>query len=160
MPIQPQSTVLLSGTAVLIPALSTPPSTTPCELWLDACVIPRPPRCFLGGLDPTPADNLPIRAGIQPAELRHNGAVPWSLDTCSIQRSPVHRVQMHGTSNRHPFVPVAQHLISSSNNMHAAHWANRQWNAERTDHPTRLRIFIPDTGTPRSDPPKKSLGPA
>jgi len=26
-------------------------------------------------------------------------------------------------------------------------WADYQWNAERTDSPTRLRIFIPDTGT-------------
>jgi len=25
--------------AVLIPALSTPPSTTPCEMWLDACAL-------------------------------------------------------------------------------------------------------------------------
>jgi len=26
--------------------------------------------------------------------------VPWSLDICSTQRSPVHRVQTHGSSNR------------------------------------------------------------
>jgi len=26
--------------------------------------------------------------------------VPWSLDTCSTQRSPAHRMQMHGASNR------------------------------------------------------------
>jgi len=26
--------------------------------------------------------------------------VPWSLDICSTQRSPVHRVQIHGGSNR------------------------------------------------------------
>jgi len=26
--------------------------------------------------------------------------VPWSLDTCSTQRSSVHRVQLHGASNR------------------------------------------------------------
>ena len=26
--------------------------------------------------------------------------MPWSLDTCSTQCSPVHRVQMHGVSNR------------------------------------------------------------
>ena len=37
--LRPQSTALLSGAAVLIPASSTPPSTTPCELWLDACVL-------------------------------------------------------------------------------------------------------------------------
>jgi len=57
-------------------------------------------------LHPTRADNLPIPAGIQPAELRGNGAhclyqaVPWGLDTCSIQRSPVNRVRMHGALNR------------------------------------------------------------
>jgi len=31
-------------------------------------------RTLTGCLRPTPADNLPILAGIQPAELRHNGA--------------------------------------------------------------------------------------
>ena len=38
--------------------------------------------------------------------------VPWSLDTCSTQRSPVHRVQIHGGSNRdtHLYPP---HNISS-----------------------------------------------
>jgi len=55
--------------------------------------------------------------------------------------------------SRHPFVPAAQHLIISSdnNNIRAAQWA---------DNPTRLRIFIPDTGTPPNDPFKKSMGPA
>jgi len=37
------------------------------------------------------------------------------------------------------------HNISS--NIRAAHWADYQWNSEGRDHPTRLRIFIPDTGT-------------
>ena len=41
--------------------------------------------------------------------------------------------------SRHPFVPVAQPVISSSGNkIRAAQWA---------DNPTRLCIFIPDTGT-------------
>jgi len=29
----------------------------------------------------------------------------------------------------------------------AAQWADHQWNAEWADNPTRLRIFIPETGT-------------
>jgi len=33
------------------------------------------------------------------------------------------------------------------NSIRAEHWADHQWNAEWTDNPTRLRIFIPDTGT-------------
>jgi len=85
------------------------------------------------------------------------------LDTFSTQRSPIHRVQMHGAWNRatHLYPPHNNSISSSdNNNIHAAHWADHQWNAERADNPTRLGIFIPDTNTPRNDPPKKSLGPA
>jgi len=55
---------------------------------------------------PTPANSLPILAGVQPAELHRRGATlslgrrAMSLDTCSTQHSPVHRVQLHGASNR------------------------------------------------------------
>jgi len=50
-------------------------------------------------------------------------------------------------------VPAAQQLISSSdNNICAAQWA---------DNATKLRIFIPNTGThPQNDHTKTSLGPA
>ena len=40
--------------------------------------------------------------------------------------------------SRHPFVPAAQQLISSSdnnNNIHAAQWADHQWNAEWAENP-------------------------
>jgi len=61
-----------------------------------------------------------------------------------------------------PYVLTAQYLISSfdnNNNIGAMQWADHQWNAEWANNPTRLRIFIPDTGTTlRNDPPKKSLG--
>jgi len=55
--------------------------------------------------------------------------------------------------SRHPFVLAAQLLISSSDNntIRAAHWADHQWNAEWTENPTRLRIFIRDTGTHPSE---------
>jgi len=45
--------------------------------------------------------------------------------------------------SRHPFVPVAQQLISLSdnNNICATHWADHQWNAEWADNPTRLRTY-------------------
>ena len=71
--------------------------------------------------------------------------------TCSTQGSPVHRVQMHGASNRDThFVLAAQQLISLSdnnNNIRGAHWADHQWNADWADNPSRLRTFIPNTGT-------------
>jgi len=51
--------------------------------------------------------------------------------------------------SRHPFLPAAQHLITliDNSNIRAAQWADHQWDAEWTDSPTRLRTFIPDTGT-------------
>jgi len=111
-------------------------------------------RIVTGCLRPTPADNLPILAGIQPAELRRNGG------TLSLARRAMPGRLLHSAltcpssanarrlKSRHPFVPAAQHLISSSdNNIRAAQWADHQWTAEWTDSPTKLRIFIPDTGT-------------
>jgi len=59
-----------------------------------------------GCLRPTPADNLPILAGNQPAELRRKGATlslarrAMEFDTCSTQHSPVHQVQIHGALYR------------------------------------------------------------
>jgi len=50
--------------------------------------------------------------------------------------------------SRHQFVPDAKQLISLShnNNIHAVHWEDHQWNVEWADSPTRLYIFIHDTG--------------
>ena len=123
-------------------------------------------RIVTGCLRPTPADNLPILAGIQPAELRRRG-VTLSLVRRAIE--PGHLLHSALTrpsgavarrlKSRHPFVPTAQQLISfSDNNIRAAQGTDRQWNTERADNPTRLRNLIPDTG--RNDPPKKGLGPA
>jgi len=49
--------------------------------------------------------------------------------------------------SRHPLVPAAQQLISSSdiNSIRAAQWADHQWNAEWLENTTRLRTFIPNT---------------
>ena len=91
--IKPQNTALLSGVAVLTPALLTQPSTKPCELWLHARVL------YLSFVT------------MKPHCLQH--AVPWSLDTRSTQRSPVHRMQMHGASNRdtHLYPPRNNSLV-------------------------------------------------
>ena len=57
--------------------------------------------------------------------------------------------------SRHPFVPIAQHLISLSekNRIRAAHRADPQWNVEWADKPARLRNFhlIHRQSTPRDD---------
>jgi len=109
-----------------------------------------------GCLRPTPADNLPILAGIQPADFRRRGA------TLSLGRramKPGH--QLHSAlarpsgaaarcfKSRHPFVPAIRQLISFSdnNNICAVQWGDQQWNAEWADNPTRLHTSIPDTDT-------------
>jgi len=110
-----------------------------------------------GCLRPTPADNLPILAGIQPAEFcRRSGATlslgrramePGHLLHSAFTRLPnavARRLKL-----RHPFVYATQQLISFSdnNNIRAAQWVDNQWDAEWADNPTRLRSSIPDTGT-------------
>jgi len=109
-----------------------------------------------GCLRPTPVDNLPTLAGIQPSELRRIGAT-LSLERHAMEPGHLLHLALNRPSSaniwslksRHPFVPTEQHLISSSdnNNIRAAWWADYHCNAEWTDSPTRLRIFITDTGS-------------
>ena len=61
--------------------------------------------------------------------------------------------------SRHPFVPAAQQLISfSDSNIHAAQWADYQWNAEWADNTTGLCTLIPDIGahTPGMTLPRRA----
>ena len=75
-------------------------------------------RIVTGCLHPTPADNLPILAGIQPAELRRTGAT-LSLGRRAME--PGHLLHSALTrpssavarrlKSRHPFVPAIQQLL-------------------------------------------------
>ena len=90
-------------------------------------------RIVTGCLCPTPADNLPILAGIQPAELHCRGAT-LSLGRRAME--PGHLLHSALTrpsgaaarrlKSSHPFVPAAQQLISfcDNNNIRAAQWAD------------------------------------
>ena len=61
--------------------------------------------------------------------------------------------------SRHPFAPVAQQLISSSDDSRsAAIWAYHRWKAEWADNTTILRTFIPDLGTLLEWPCQKQRG--
>ena len=120
-----------------------------------------PWQIVIGCLRPTPADNVPILAGIVPAELRRNGTTLSLARSAMEQGHRLHSVLIRPSSanaqcrkSRHPFVPAAHHFISLSdnNNIRPAQWADRQWDAEWTDNPTRLRIFIFDTDT---QPPER-----
>jgi len=113
-------------------------------------------RNVTGCLRSTPADNLPILAGIQPAKLRRSRPTlypgrramePGHLLHSALTR-PLSAVARR-LKSRHPFVPAAQQLISLSdnNNIRAVQWADHQWNVEWPDKPTRLRTSIPDTSS-------------
>jgi len=111
-------------------------------------------RIVTGCLRPTPADNLPVLAGIQPAELRRSAPTlslgRRAMETGHLLHSALTRPTSAVTrrlKSRHPFVPTAQQLISfSDNNIRAAQWVDHQWNAEWADNPTRLRTLIPEYG--------------
>jgi len=92
-------------------------------------------RIVTGCLRPTPADNLPILAGTQPAELRRRGATlslgRRAMEPGHLRRSALTRpsgAAAQRLKSRHPFVPAAQQLISFSdnNNIHAALWTDHQ----------------------------------
>ena len=113
-------------------------------------------------LRPTRTDNLPNLEGIQPAELRRNGAT-LSLARRAMERGHLLHSALTCPSSaharrpksRHPFVPDAQQRISlSDNNICAAHRTDHQWSAEKTNN------HHPRHPPPRNDPPKKRLGPA
>ena len=110
-------------------------------------------------VDSTPTDNLLILAGIQLSERRRKGA------TLSLARRSTEPGHLGGNArhlkSRHPFVPAAQQLISSSddNNGNAALWADHRWNAERLESTTKLRTFIPYP-LPWNSPAKNSVSPA
>jgi len=100
-------------------------------------------RIVTGCLRPTPEDNLPTLTGIQPAELRRNGATlslarravePGHLLHAALARPS--SADARRLKSRHPFVRLTQHLISPSdnNNISAAQWVDHQWNAEWADN--------------------------
>jgi len=112
-------------------------------------------RIVTGCLRPTPAENLPIVAGTQPAERRRDRVTlslacramePGHLLHCSL----VNRMGMHGISNRHT------HLCPPHNNSSVQlttttevrrSRVDHRWNAEWLDNTTRRHTFIPDAGT-------------
>ena len=69
--------------------LLTLPSTTPWQLWLDACVLQQQTT-----FQSSQSSNLLSVVALEAY------AVPWRLDTCSTHRLPVHRLHMHVTSER------------------------------------------------------------
>ena len=114
---------------------------------------------------PTPADNLPILAGIQPRNgttlsLARRAMEPGHL-LHSVLACPSSANARHLKWKTHLYHPSGQRLTSLSDNnsnICAAQWVDHQWNAEWLDNPTRRRIFIRDTGIPPEWPSEEQSG--
>ena len=96
-------------------------------------------RIVTGCMRPTPADNLSVLAGIQPAELRRKRATLFLARRAMVSGHLLHSALTCPPSrngrrlkSRHSFVPAAQQLFSSpdNKNRNAGLWADHRWNAE------------------------------
>ena len=110
-------------------------------------------RIVTGCLRPTPTEDLPFLAGIQPSELRRLGA------TLSLANSAIHDpdrvlhgqlVGQHNTHlgrlrSRHPFVPAAWRLLGSLSKLDICikRGTKHKWNADYLKNTSRVRAFIP-----------------
>ena len=114
-------------------------------------------RIVSGCLLPTPTEYLPVLSGIQPAELRRQGAT-LSLANCS-SLDPDHILHGHlqgspdadgkRLKSRHPFVPSARKLLDSLSQMgtRVAQWTSTKWNMEYSERTSGLHAFIPRVST-------------
>ena len=101
----------------------------------------------------TPTEDLPVLAGIQPAELRRLG-VTLSLANRAIH-NPHHVLhgQLVGQQDAHlgrlrsrrPFVPAAWKLLDSLSELdvRVKQWTKHKWNADYLESTSRIRAFIP-----------------
>ena len=104
-------------------------------------------------LRPTPTEDLPVLAVIQPAELHQLGA------TLSLANRAIHDSDhvLHGQlvgqqdahlerlKSRRPFVPAAWKLSGSLSKLdiHVKQWMKHKWNAYYLESTSRVRAFIP-----------------
>ena len=101
----------------------------------------------------SPICNLPILAGIQPAELRRRGATLSLANHATLNPDHILHEQLVGKQNAHqgrlksrrPFVPAAQKLLDSltESDIPAAQWMDYAWNIEYLKSASRLHAFIP-----------------
>ena len=113
-------------------------------------------RIVAGCLRPTPADNLPILADIQPVELRLNGATLSLARRAMEPGHLLHSALTHPLSanarrlkSRHPFVPAAQQLINSSDNNIRSARSGRITDGMRSGW-TMLPVSVLSSPTPAS----------
>ena len=91
-------------------------------------------RNVTGCLRPTPTNYIPVFLGIQPTELRRQGAIFFIFNRGYLDPDNILRSQLHGSQDiskkrlkfRRPFVLAARKLLNSLSEMgiRAAYWTN------------------------------------
>ena len=110
-----------------------------------------------GCLRPTPTDNLSVLSGIQPADLRRQGATlslgnGSSLDPAHIlhgQLTEPKAASKERLKSRHPFAPAARKLLHNLSELgiRAAQWTYFTWDTEYSKSMSALGIYIPWVST-------------
>ena len=114
-------------------------------------------RIVTGCLRPAPTDHLPVLSGIQPAELRRQGAT-LSLTNCSFldpghilhgQLTELHAARKKRLKSKHPFAPAARKLLHNLSELgiRAVQWKNLTTNTGYSKSMTALGVYIPRVNT-------------
>ena len=109
-------------------------------------------RVVTGCLHPTPTDNLPVLSGIQPAELRRQGATlslanRSFLDSGHILHGQLTKpltVSKERLKSRGPFVSAARKLLHNLSKLgiRAAQWTNFIWDTEYSKSMSAFGVYI------------------
>ena len=105
-----------------------------------------------------PTDNLRVLSGIQPAELRRQGATLSLANRSTLDPDHILHGQLtepraaskERLRSRRPFVPAARkllHNLSELRSIRAAQWTNLTWGTEYSKSMSALGVYIPRVST-------------
>ena len=114
-------------------------------------------RIVTGCLRPTLTDHLPILSRIQPAELLRMGATFSLVHRGFLDPDYIFYGLLSGSSDtrqvrlrsRRLFVSAARNLLDNlaRHGIRASEWTNHKCKAEYCENASRLRVFVPETGS-------------
>ena len=121
-------------------------------------------RTITGCVQPTPVEQLPVLAGIPPAELRRRAAslalVRRAMDPDHLLHHAITREETQNRlKSRRPFATSGKDLLSTTlPNETKTHWIARMWSVEWQPSTSRLREYItsPSRSSPGSDLPRQA----
>ena len=121
-------------------------------------------RTITGCLQPTPVEQLPVLAGIPPAELHRQAAclalACRAMDPDHLLHNTITREETQPRlKSRRPFTTSGKDLLSTTlPNEIKAHWIASMWSVEWQPSTSRLREYIisPSRSSPESDLPRQA----